>query len=124
MPNGRELKSIRGTLNKQGALESSFELPSAAITGNYVAELFTSNDVLLTSEYISVEEFLPDRIDVKVNFSKEELKPGDSLRVNLAAVNLFGPLPLTGNMKYNSMFRESNLAQRFSGIFLRNSYRQ
>lgn len=102
MPNGRELKSIRGTLNKQGALESSFELPSAAITGNYVAELFTSNDVLLTSEYISVEEFLPDRIDVKVNFSKEELKPGDSLRVNLAAVNLFGPP--AANRKYEVQF--------------------
>ncbi|HRH64939.1 MAG TPA: MG2 domain-containing protein [Bacteroidia bacterium] len=91
MPNGRELKSIRGNLNQQGALESSFELPQAALTGNYVAEVFTSNDVLLTSEYISVEEFLPDRIDVKLNLSKDALRPGDSLRVNLAAVNLFGP---------------------------------
>ncbi|MBK6839193.1 MAG: alpha-2-macroglobulin family protein [Bacteroidetes bacterium] len=102
MPNGREFKTIRGTLNKQGALESSFELPQAALTGNYVAEVFSSNDVLLTSEYISVEEFLPDRIDVKLNLSKEELKPGDSLRVNLAALNLFGP-PAAGR-KYEMQF--------------------
>ena len=116
MPNGRELKSIRGTLNQQGALESSFELPAAAITGNYVAEVFTSNDVLLTSEYISVEEFLPDRIDVKVNMSKEDLKPGDSLKVNLAAVNLFGP-PAAGR-KYEMQFtvqRKQFVAKDFPG---------
>ena len=70
--------------------------------------LFTSNDVLLTSGRIYQCGRISSRQNrCKVNFSKEELKPGDSLRVNLATVNLFGPLPLTGNMKYNSMFRKA-----------------
>lgn len=101
MPNGRELKSIRGTLNKQGALESSFDLPAAAITGSYMAEVLTANDVLMTMQPISVEEFLPDRIDVKLNLTKEEIKSGDSLRVNLTALNMFGPPAANRNYEMN-----------------------
>jgi len=91
LPNGKEYKIMRGTLNKQGAFEISVPLPAATVTGTYIAEIFTGNDVMIESRTISVEEFMPDRIDVKLNTSQEELQTGDTMKVSVTALNLFGP---------------------------------
>jgi len=116
LPNGREFKNIRGTLNGQGAFETSFLLPVLAITGNYIAEVFTANDVLLESKNISVEEFMPDRIDVKLNVSKPSLGTGDTMKVSLTALNMFGP-PAAGRkfeINYN-ITRKSFASKDFPG---------
>ncbi len=90
-PNGKEFKSARGLLNKEGAFETSIPIPASALTGSYTAEVFSSNDVLLNSKQIAVEEFMPDRIDVKLELSKKELFLGDSLKTTITATNMFGP---------------------------------
>ena len=90
-PDGREFKSIRGYLDKEGSYETSVKIPEAGFTGYYTAEVFSSNDILLTSKSISVEEFMPDRIEVKLNLSKSELFAGDSLNATITATNMFGP---------------------------------
>jgi uncharacterized repeat protein (TIGR01451 family) len=118
LPNGREFKNMRGTLNNQGAFETSFMLPVSAVTGNYIAEVFTANDILLQSKNITVEEFMPDRIDVKLNVSKDALSMNDTMKVSLAAVNMFGP-PAAGRrfeIQYN-ITRKSFSAKDFPGYF-------
>lgn len=91
LPNGKDFQNIRGTLNEQGAFETSFKLPESTVTGTYSVELYTSTNVLLNSIRISVEEFIPDRIKVIANVSKAELSLEDKLTTSLQAVNLFGP---------------------------------
>ena len=54
-------------------------LPTAAITGSYTLEVYTSNDVLLASKNFSVEEFVPDRIRVNTKLDKTFLRPGECL---------------------------------------------
>lgn len=95
LPNGHEFKSLRKTLNKQGAATAEFQLPAASVTGNYVIDVYTANDVLLGSRTINVEEFMPDRIDVKLTSNKEEFSVSDTIITHIKATSLFGP-PATG----------------------------
>ena len=91
MPNGKELKAFRKSLNEEGSLEGSIDIASSAITGGYTLEVYTSNDVLLASKNFSIEEFVPDRIRVNVKTNKTSLKPGESATISINAMNFFGP---------------------------------
>ena len=71
MPNGKELKSFRKSLNEEGSVEGSIDIATSAITGSYTLEVYTSNDVLLASKNFSVEEFVPDRIRVNTKLDKD-----------------------------------------------------
>ncbi len=90
-PNGKEFTSIKGTLNEEGAFATSFTVPASSVTGTYTVQVYTSNDIYLNSKYISVEEFMPDRIKVNTTLSKVEFKPGEDVTLNATALNLFGP---------------------------------
>lgn len=100
MPNGKELKSFRKSLNEEGALEGSIDIATSAITGSYTLEVYTSNDVLLSSKNFSVEEFVPDRIRVTTKLNQEFLKPGQSSTLSINAMNFFGPP--AANRKYEA----------------------
>ncbi len=91
LPNGKEFKSIRKSLNEEGSLEAGIDLPVSAITGSYTLEVYTSNDVLLSSANFSVEEFVPDRIRVSVKSDKAFLRPGETATLTVNAMNFFGP---------------------------------
>src|SRR5450432_1643352 len=91
LPNGKELKTFRKNLNEQGSLEGSVDLSTAAITGSYSLEVYTSNDVLLATQPFRIEEFVPDRIKVTAKLDKAYLEPGDISKLNINAVNFFGP---------------------------------
>lgn len=91
MPNGKELKSFRKSLNEEGALEGSVDIATSAITGGYTLEVYTSNDILLASKNFSVEEFVPDRIHINAKLDKTSLKPGESATLAINAMNFFGP---------------------------------
>lgn len=90
-PRGKEFKTIRKTLDANGAFETNIQLPASAFTGSYTAEVFTSNNIFLGSKVITVEEFMPDRIKLNTNISKTEVKPGEIFQIQLEAINLFGP---------------------------------
>jgi len=98
LPNGKELKTIRKTLNEQGSFDGSLDLTAYAITGSYSLELYTSTDILLATQAFRIEEFVPDRIQVTANLDKTFLLPGDSSRLSIHAVNFFGPP--AANRKY------------------------
>jgi uncharacterized protein YfaS (alpha-2-macroglobulin family) len=89
-PNGREYLNQRHQLNASGAAETKFFIPKQAMTGAYLIEVYASNDVLLASRKISVEEFVPDRIKVTTKTSKEVYLPTEPVNLDLLAENLYG----------------------------------
>lgn len=96
LPNGRELSTFRKTTNAQGAVTTDVPLNPAAVTGSYTVEVLNANNVLLTSQAISVEEFIPDRIKVEVLTdgraeSGGTYKAGQTITATATATNLFGP---------------------------------
>ncbi|WP_460675741.1 alpha-2-macroglobulin family protein [Hymenobacter coalescens] len=92
LPTGKEYASYRRTLSKQdGSFEAQFVLPPAIMTGLYTLEVLTGNDVLLTSQKISVEEFIPDRLKVSVTAAPKVVRPGQTVQATVLAQNLFGP---------------------------------
>jgi uncharacterized protein YfaS (alpha-2-macroglobulin family) len=91
LPNGKELSTLRKGLNEQGAAEGSLQIAPAALTGSYLMEVYTSNDVLLASKNFMVEEFMPDRIRVNATLNKPELQPAETVQLQVNAKNFFGP---------------------------------
>lgn len=117
LPNGKELKTIRKSLNEEGSLEGSLDISSAAITGSYTLEVYTSNDVLLSTRSFSVEEFVPDRIRVRAEMDKASLRPGEKGRLAVNAMNFFGP-PAAGR-KYETEIQVKQKAfspEKFDGF--------
>ncbi len=98
MPNGKELKTFRKTLNEEGSIEGSIDLALSAITGGYTLEVYSSNEVLLGTQNFNVEEFVPDRIRVQSKLDKEALQVGETANVQVTATNFFGPP--AANRKY------------------------
>ena len=91
MPNGREYRTFRKTTNAQGAVTTDVPLDPATVTGSYTIEVLNANEVLLASESISVEEFIPDRIKVDVATDRTVYQSGQTLTLSATALNLFGP---------------------------------
>jgi uncharacterized protein YfaS (alpha-2-macroglobulin family) len=91
LPNGKELRSFRKSLNEEGAMEGSMDISQSAITGVYTLEVYTSNDILLSSKYFSVEEFVPDRLKVNAKLDRENAKPAETVKLSINATNFFGP---------------------------------
>jgi len=91
LPNGKEMKTFRKTLNAQGGTDGSVDIPESAITGSYSLEVYTGNDVLLATQPFRIEEFVPDRIKVTAKLDKPFLEAGDAAHLDIHAVNFFGP---------------------------------
>ncbi|MBI3235821.1 MAG: alpha-2-macroglobulin family protein, partial [Bacteroidetes bacterium] len=100
MPNGQEYKTVQQKLNDLGSTGLDIALSPSALTGTYTFEIFTANDVLLASKGISVEEFMPDRIEVKTKLNKMSYTISDSLNGTITARNLFGPPASNRNYEY------------------------
>ncbi|HSU27526.1 MAG TPA: MG2 domain-containing protein [Chitinophagaceae bacterium] len=117
MPNGKELRSFRKNLNEEGSVEGNVEIATSAITGSYTLEVYTSNDVLLASKNFSVEEFVPDRIRVSVKADKTSIKPGESAKVSVNAMNFFGPPAANRNVETEVQLRQKYFApEKFDGF--------
>ncbi|HEY6506005.1 MAG TPA: MG2 domain-containing protein [Chitinophagaceae bacterium] len=116
MPNGKELKAFRKSLNEEGSLEGSVDIASSAITGGYTLEVYTSNDVLLASKNFSIEEFVPDRIRLNVKMDKTSLRPGESSSLSINAMNFFGPPAANRNYETEIQVKQKYFSpEKFSG---------
>jgi uncharacterized protein YfaS (alpha-2-macroglobulin family) len=91
LPNGKELKTFRKTLNEQGSVAGDVEISTSAITGSYSLEVYSSNEILLANKSFSIEEFVPDRIKISATLTKQMLVPDQNVVLNINAVNFFGP---------------------------------
>ena len=63
------------------------------MTGTYILEVYSGNDILLNSYDLSIEEFMPDRIKEELKIDKKEYNIGDSVVATIQADNLFGTRP-------------------------------
>ena len=90
MPSGKEWTALRKNADAQGALEGTLDIPASALTGTYTLEVYTGNDLLLTTYPFQVEEFVPDRLKVQASTGLELLKPGTTATLNIQADYFFG----------------------------------
>lgn len=102
-PNGREFRTWRKTTNDQGAVASEIPLDAGVLTGTYVLEVYNANEVLLGSQAVSVEEFMPDRIKVELSGGAKDYTSGQKVALTATATNLFGPP--AGNRTYEMSFQ-------------------
>ncbi len=112
MPNGKELKTFRKGLNEQGSTEGSLDIAVSAITGSYLMEVYSSNDVLLSSKNFMIEEFVPDRIKVSAKLDKPFLKPGDNTSLSINAINFFGPPAANRNYETEIQVKQKQFAAK------------
>ena len=135
LPNGREHSSYQVTLTDQGSASFNVALDGSTVTGTYMAELYSSNRVLLASKPISVEEFLPDRIKVGLETDASRYSAGEAMTSTITATNLFGPpaayrnYELTLNLQRlpftSSQYPDVNFSMRVQeGVTLLSDYRQ
>lgn len=89
-PTGKVFEEYKKDLNEQGSFELSFTLPQYSQTGSYSADVYTGDKQLIGSYKFSVEEFVPDKIRVKVMADKEKTEPGDKVQFDVSAEFLFG----------------------------------
>jgi alpha-2-macroglobulin len=116
LPNGKEFKTFRKSLNEGGTAEGSVDIPTSAITGSYVLEVYTSNGIFLSSKNFMIEEFVPDRIKVSAKLDKPWLKPGDASELFINAVNFFGPPAAGRNYEMEVQVRQKTFnAKSFPG---------
>ncbi len=100
LPNGQEYKSVIQKLNNMGSTGLDIPLPASALTGNYTLEVLTANDILLETKTISVEEFMPDKIEISTKINKSEFTLNDSITGILYAKNLYGTPATQRNYEY------------------------
>ncbi|MHA4737557.1 alpha-2-macroglobulin family protein [Dyadobacter sp. MSC1_007] len=113
-PNGREFRTWRKITNEQGAVETEIPLDAGVLTGTYILEVYNANEVLLGSQAVSVEEFMPDRIKVDLSGAAKDYVSGQKISLTATATNLFGPP--AGNRNYQMDFelrRKSFSAEAF-----------
>lgn len=112
LPNGKELKTFRKSLNEQGSTEGSVDISTSAITGSYLMEVYSSNDVLLASENFMIEEFVPDRIRVTTKLSSASLRPQETTTLSLNAVNFFGPPAANRNYETEIQVKQKQFSSK------------
>ncbi|MBD3184339.1 hypothetical protein GF312_18795, partial [Candidatus Poribacteria bacterium] len=94
-PDNRIFTELMQKTGDAGACEFDVEFPSYVKTGRYTARAIVGKDNEIGRGYFSVEEFMPDRIKVKVTTDSDSYELGQDVKVNVEAVNLFGP-PASG----------------------------
>lgn len=112
LPNGKEWKLFRKGLNEQGATEGSVAIGTAAITGSYLMELYSANDVLLASRNFMIEEFVPDRIRVTAKLDKTKVQPSGELALQINAQNFFGPPAANRNFETEIQVRQKRFTAK------------
>ncbi|MBC8185948.1 Ig-like domain-containing protein [candidate division KSB1 bacterium] len=94
-PDGKILDEQQAKLNDQGAVEFDMQIPGYAKTGKYSALLKIGEKEEIGRTEFNVEEFVPDRMKVKLLTEKDSYRAGERLNIDIEAVTLFGP-PASG----------------------------
>lgn len=116
-PTGKTYEEFKKTLNNEGSFELSFEVPDYAQTGQYVAEVYSSPEVLIGSYRFNVEDFVPDKIRVMLNNKTEETFPGNMVEVDVDAEFLFGAKASGANYEVNTSFSHIPFRSKNFGDF-------
>ncbi|MFH1892769.1 MAG: MG2 domain-containing protein [Candidatus Zixiibacteriota bacterium] len=90
-PDGRILSEQRAILNEQAAAEFSVPIPDYSKTGRYDAMLLLGTDDEIGRTSFNVEEFMPDRMKVKIKSDSDTYMAGSTADITVEAMTLFGP---------------------------------
>jgi len=90
-PDDKILEEQRATLNEQGAMQFKVSLPEQGLTGKYLALLIVGEDEEIGRTAFNVEDFIPDRMKVKLATDKDSYTVGETMKIDVEAVMLFGP---------------------------------
>ncbi len=104
-PRGNLIKELRQTLNEEGSFDITFPTSTSSLTGTYTLQIYTGNDIFLTDYYVSVEDFVPDRLKVNLKASKESAGLGEKIVYTLEALNFFGPPAAGRNYEFEGTFQ-------------------
>ncbi len=105
-PRGTTVKELQQTLNEQGSFDLSYPTSPTSLSGTYRIELQTGNAMFLANYFVSVEDFVPDRIKVNLTASREQAQPGDKITYELEALNFFGPPAAGRNYEFEGTYQE------------------
>ena len=89
-PDGRIVQEFRQNTDRRGGCEVTIPLPAYAQTGGYIAKMRIAGKEIGRAHFL-VEEFMPDRMKVTVTTDKPTYDLGDEVKMDVSAVNLFGP---------------------------------
>ena len=103
-PLGTVIQEQHLTLNEYGSCEAQYQTASTSPTGEYRFEIYTGNNLYLSSYKVSVEDFVPDRLKVHLQASAEDARPGDRITYNLQAFNFFGPPAAGRSWEFEASF--------------------
>ena len=90
-PDGQRFKKISGILSEFGSVDIDLDIPGYALTGVYtVLCQLPGSDEVLGGYSFNVEEFMPDRLKVKVNTPDKRFSLTDIIPISIKAEHLFG----------------------------------
>lgn len=91
---GRVVKTIKETIDEEGIVSFALPIPGFAPTGNNTLEVLAGDEPI--GRYLfQVEEFIPDRIRVKIETGEDNVSLGAELSFEVRSAYLFGP-PASG----------------------------
>ena len=88
-PDEKIIDEQHARLNDQGAVEFSVSIPEYAKTGLYLAVLKIGEKEEIGRTDFSVEEFVPDRMKVKLATDKDSYRLDEKIQIDVDAVTLF-----------------------------------
>lgn len=89
-PRDKVMDTVALTSDASGMVEFDMDIADYALTGRYTLELLVAEDVIGTYSY-QVEEFVPDRISVKIDPAGDTAWPGAEMAFDVDSRYLFGP---------------------------------
>lgn len=110
--NGDLITEKKKVTDAQGGFEISLPMGLDERTGSYNAEVLNVNEDVLQSYRFNVEEFVPDKIKVRLIAGQRQGRPGDSLRFPLSGAYYFGSNCSDHKYEYRIRFQKQNFYSR------------
>lgn len=90
-PDARVFRTLSGVLSEFGTLDVDVAVPDYALTGAYTVNLqLPGSDEVFGSYTFNVEEFIPDRLKVKVDVADKSFSLLEVISIKVLAEHFFG----------------------------------
>ena len=90
-PTGQERSKERFNMQSNGLYVYDYHIPTDAKTGKWSAQVTRSSNNETGAYTFQVEEFIPNKIKVKLQAQSKPAAPGEDFKFTVQANNLFGP---------------------------------
>ncbi|MDZ7318532.1 MAG: MG2 domain-containing protein, partial [candidate division KSB1 bacterium] len=90
-PDEKILEEQKATLDEQGSAEFKVTIADYAKTGKYSAHLLIGENDEIGRVNFNVEEFVPDRMKVRLSTRQASYRAGEAIKMAVDAITFFGP---------------------------------